>query len=158
MYVHIYTLYVHGMYILRCKRVCTLFRRVCTCLYYYVRVLNHINMYVQCTNLYIECCVAHVQCTDGYIHFMKCTEYYRHCWTRYTQWYILLDAAFFICLVCWPVGWDWLLPGVITIPPPCLAVPALALRAGGRRRPGCHAPIRRGGGGVTESASASVSS
>jgi hypothetical protein len=74
MYIHVYTLYVHGMYIRRYKRVCTLFRRVCTCLYYYVRVLNHINMYVQCTNLYIECCVAHVQCTDGYIHFMKCTD------------------------------------------------------------------------------------
>jgi hypothetical protein len=24
--------------------------------------------------MYIECCVAHVQCTDGYIHFMKCTD------------------------------------------------------------------------------------
>ncbi len=74
MYIHEYILYVHGMYILRYKRVCTLFRRVCTCLYYYVCVLKHINMYVQFTNLYIECWVAHVQCTDGYIHFMKCTE------------------------------------------------------------------------------------
>jgi hypothetical protein len=25
-------------------------------------------------NLYIECYVAHVQCTDGYRHFMKCTD------------------------------------------------------------------------------------
>jgi hypothetical protein len=72
--IHVYTLYVHSMYILRYKRVCTLFRRAFTCLYYYVRVLNHINMYTQCANLYIECCVAHVQCTDGYIHFMKCTD------------------------------------------------------------------------------------
>jgi hypothetical protein len=56
MYIHVYTLYVHGnnndgMYILRYKRVFTLFRRVCTCLYYYVRVLNHISVYVQCKNL-----------------------------------------------------------------------------------------------------------
>ncbi len=85
MYIHVTvcTWYVQGMYIPRYKRVCqcTLFRRasVCTCLYYYVRVLNHINMYIQLecsTNPYIECCVAHVtvQCTDGYIHFMKCTD------------------------------------------------------------------------------------
>ncbi len=34
MYIHVYTWYVHGMYMLRYKRVCTLFRRVCTsCLY-----------------------------------------------------------------------------------------------------------------------------
>jgi hypothetical protein len=68
------TWYVQGMYIPKYKRGFTLFRHVCTCLYYCVRALNHINMYVQCTNLYIECCVAHVQCTDGYIHFMKCTD------------------------------------------------------------------------------------
>ncbi len=55
--------------------VCTSFRHVCTCLYFYVRILNHINKYIQCTNLYIVCCVAHVQCPDGYIvHFMKCTD------------------------------------------------------------------------------------
>ena len=70
MYIHVCTWYVHGMYIPGCKRVCTSFRHVCTCLYYYVQFLNHINMY----KLYIECCVAHVQCTDGYIHFMKCTD------------------------------------------------------------------------------------
>ena len=22
-------------------------------------------------------------------------------------------CSFFICPVCWPVGWDWLLPGVM---------------------------------------------
>jgi hypothetical protein len=50
MYIHVYTFlqmyihyvqcmyYVHGMYILRYERVCTLFRRVYTCLYYYVCV------------------------------------------------------------------------------------------------------------------------
>jgi hypothetical protein len=34
-------------------------------------------MYIQCTsttNLYIKCYVAHVQCTDGYRHFIKCTD------------------------------------------------------------------------------------
>ncbi len=59
MYIHasvtVCTMYVHGMYILRYKRVCTSFRLVCTCLYYYVRFLNHINMYIQCMNLYVEC-------------------------------------------------------------------------------------------------------
>ncbi len=74
MYIHVCTWYVHGMYMPGYKRVCTLFRHVCTCIYYYVRILNHTNMYIQCTNLYIVCCVAHVQCTDGYIHFMKCTD------------------------------------------------------------------------------------
>ena len=71
---HVCTWYVHGMYILGYKHVRTSFRRVCTCLCMYIHVLNHINMYIQCTNLYIECCVAHVQCTEGYIHFMKCTD------------------------------------------------------------------------------------
>jgi hypothetical protein len=74
MYIHVCTWYVHGMYIPGYKRVCTSFRHVCTCLYYYVQFLNHTNMYIQCINLYIKCCVAHVQCTDGYIHFMKCTD------------------------------------------------------------------------------------
>ncbi len=43
----------------------------------YIRVLNHINM-SQCTYNLQTCicrvCVADVQCTDGYIHFMKCTD------------------------------------------------------------------------------------
>ena len=47
-------------------------------------------MYIQCTTLYIECCVAHVQCTDGYIHFMKCTDIVETC----TYIDVLLDAAF----------------------------------------------------------------
>ena len=54
MYIHVYTWYVHGMYILLYKHVCTLFRRVCTCLCYDVHVLIHINMYLQCTTLYME--------------------------------------------------------------------------------------------------------
>jgi hypothetical protein len=77
MYVHVCTWYVHGMYIPRYKHVCTLalFRHVCTCLYHYIQVLNHVNMYIQsCTNLYIKCYVAHVQCTNGYRHFIKCTD------------------------------------------------------------------------------------
>jgi hypothetical protein len=111
MYIHVCTLYVHGMYILRYKLVFTLFRRVCTCLYYYVHVLNHINMYIQCTNLYIECCVAHVQCTDGYIHFMKCTDIAE----QGTHNDISFWMQLFILPVCWPVGWDWLLLGVTPI-------------------------------------------
>ena len=74
MYIHVYTWYVHGMYILMYKRVCTSSRRVRTCSYNSEHVLNYTNMYIKCTNLYIECCAAHVQCTDGYIHFMKCTD------------------------------------------------------------------------------------
>jgi hypothetical protein len=51
-----------------------MYKHVCTCLYNYLQVLNHVNMYIQCTNMYMECCVAHAQCTDGYLHFMKCTD------------------------------------------------------------------------------------
>jgi hypothetical protein len=98
MYIHVYTWYVHGMYILQYKHVCTSFRRVCTCLYYYVHVLNHINMYIlQCTvTLYMECCVAHVQCTDGYIHFMKCTDIVETC--------TYIDVSFWMQLFDSP-GW-----------------------------------------------------
>ncbi len=74
----------------------------------------------------------------------------------------------------WPVGWDWLLPGVMPIQVqahefnghslrpwnpfstssrPPLVAPALAPRAVGRRRLlpagcGCRTPVRRGGGGA----------
>ena len=99
MYVHfckfIY-MYIHGMYILPFKHVCTSFRRVCTCLYHHVHVLSHINMYIQCTTLYIECCVAHVQCTDGYIHFMKCTDIVETC--------TYIDMSFWMLLFYSP-GW-----------------------------------------------------
>ena len=54
MYIHVYTWYVHGMYILMYKRVCTSFRRVRTCSYNSEHVLNYTNMYIQYTNLYIE--------------------------------------------------------------------------------------------------------
>ncbi len=118
MYIHVYTFvqmlhvctwYVHAMYIQRYKRVCTLFRHVCTCLYYYIQVLNHVNMYIQCTNMYIKCCVVY-----RWLHTFH--GMYWHCWTWYVHWYILLAAAFLIRPAGWPVGWDWpVLPGVTPI-------------------------------------------
>ncbi len=58
--------------------------------------------------VYIECCVAHVQCTYGYIHFMKCIDIPELGTNN--------DISFWMQLlihpVCWPVGWDWLLPVV----------------------------------------------
>jgi hypothetical protein len=86
------------------------------------------------------CCVAHVQCTDGYIHFMKCTDI--------AEPGMYIDISFWIqlfyvpgsnslefpkparpcpetllagykpkgvILAGWPAGWDWLLPGVTPI-------------------------------------------
>ena len=64
---HVYTWYVHGMYNEGYKHVCTWFRHVCTCLYIYIQVLHH-------TNMYIYVYAGNVQCTDGYIHFMNCTD------------------------------------------------------------------------------------
>ena len=98
MYIHVYTWYVHGMYNLMYKRVCTSFRRVRTCSYNSEHVLNYTNMYIQCTNLYIECChcAAHVQCTDGYIHFMKCTDIVETCtYIDMSFWMLLFDSP------CW---------------------------------------------------------
>jgi hypothetical protein len=156
-----------------------LFRRACTCLYYYVHVLNHINIYIQCTNLYIECCVAHVKCTDGYIHLMQCTDIVE------PGTYIDTFAySFFIPPAGWPVGWDWLLPGATPIQVqahtsligislrPChplyhpltprrLATPALGPRAGGRRRPlpaGVAAAAPSGGVARVMAAAASAAS
>ncbi len=59
--------------------------------YKYIRVLTHINMYISCTNMYIhvcsmfliyihvKVCTADVQCTDGYTHFMKCSDIIELC-------------------------------------------------------------------------------
>ena len=67
-----------------------------SCLYYYVHVLNHLNMYIQCTTLYIVYCVAHVQCTDGYIYFMKFTDTAETCtYIDVSFWMQLFD------LPCW---------------------------------------------------------
>ncbi len=69
-------------------------------------------MFIQCTNLYIKCFVAHVQCTDGHRHFIKCTDIAEQ--GTYIDissfWLQLFDRP-----AGWPVGWDWLLPGVTPI-------------------------------------------
>ena len=58
-------------------------------------------MYIQCTNLYIKCYVAYVQCTDGYRHFMKCTDIAEPC--TYIDvssfWLLLFDSPGW--LACW---------------------------------------------------------
>ncbi len=88
--IHVCTWYVHGMYKQWFKRVRTSFRRVCTCLCIYVHVLNHANMYIQCTNLYIKglCSWCWV-----YRRLHTFRKMYRHRWTVYVHWYILLAVA-----------------------------------------------------------------
>ena len=50
-------------------------------------------MYIQYTTLYMECYVAHVQCTDGYIHFMKCTDIVEMCtYIDVSFWMQLFDS------------------------------------------------------------------
>ena len=78
----------------RYKHVCTSFRRVCTCLYKYIRVLTHIMInctyhvqtctymsvpYFLFTFMYVKVCTADVPCTDGYTHFMKCSDIIELC-------------------------------------------------------------------------------
>ena len=115
---HVYTWYVHGMYNEGYKHVCTWFRHVCTCLYIYIQVLHHTNMYIQCTNMYIHVYAGNVQCTDGYIHFMNCTDSNVPC-TYIVQLCTYTDISFRLQLFDSPgqppVGWDWLLPGVTPI-------------------------------------------
>jgi hypothetical protein len=46
----------------------------------YVHVYtNFINMYIPCTNLYMQICTADVPCTDGYVHYLKCTDIVELC-------------------------------------------------------------------------------
>ncbi len=59
--------------------------------------------------MYVKVCTADVLCTtDGYIHFMKCTDIIEKCtYTDVSFWF-----SFFICPAGWPKGRVWLLPGV----------------------------------------------
>ena len=84
------------LYIWRYKHVCTSFRRVCTCFDNYKHILLFINMYIPCLNLYIPVCTADVGCTDGYVHYMKCTDILELCtYTDVPFWFQLFD------LPCW---------------------------------------------------------
>ena len=58
--------------------VYTWFRRVCTCLYKYKLVYTRFNFYKHVHTMYIHVCTANVLCTEGYIHFMKCTDIVEH--------------------------------------------------------------------------------
>ncbi len=108
-------------YIVMYKHVCTLFRRVCTCLYKYIRVATYTNMYISCTYMsvtyflftymYVNECTAGVLCTDGYIHYIQCTDIVEQC--MYTD--VSFWSSFFIWPAGWPVGRVWLLPGVTPI-------------------------------------------
>jgi hypothetical protein len=61
--------------------------------------------------MYVKVCTADVLSTDGYIHFMKCTDIVEQCtYTDLSFWF-----SFLICLAGWPVGWVWLLPDVTPI-------------------------------------------
>ena len=60
--------------------------------------------------------VANVPCTDGYIHFMNCTDIVELCTFNCVRTLIYpFGCSFLIRLAGWPVGWDWLLPGVTPI-------------------------------------------
>jgi hypothetical protein len=54
----------------------------------------------------MQICTADVQCTDGYVHYLKCTDIVELC--TYTDVFFF----FFIIFAGWPVGSDWLLQGV----------------------------------------------
>ena len=58
--------------------VYTWFRQVCTCLYKYKLVYTRFNFYKHVHTMYIHVCTANMLCTEGYIHFMKCTDIVEH--------------------------------------------------------------------------------
>ena len=102
--------------------VYTWFRRVCTCLYKYKLVYTRFNYYKHVHTMYIHVCTAKVLCTEGYIHFMKCTDIVKHgTYTvqtlseqgTYTA--VSFLFSFFICPAGWPVGRARLLPGVTSV-------------------------------------------
>ena len=116
-YTHVYTfqsinMYIHGS---------DVYVHVYTSINVYTHVLISINMYIQCTSMYIHVCYWFLV----YIHVCQCVycwwdvyrgqhtfhEMYRHSWTVYVHWCILL-IQLFICPAGWPVGRAWLLPGV----------------------------------------------
>jgi hypothetical protein len=58
--------------------------------------------------MYVKVCLADVPCTDGYLHFMRCTDIIDlYMYTDVSFWFQLL-----ICPASWPVGRDWVLPDV----------------------------------------------
>ncbi len=100
MYVHCSDVYVHvytSKYAL--WLICT--NHVQTCTYKSVP-------YFLFTYMYVKVCTADVSCTNGYIYFKKCTDIIELC--------TYIDASFYFsflfCLAGWPVGRDWLLPGL----------------------------------------------
>ena len=115
MYVHVCTWYVQCMYKAQYKHICTSFRHVCTRLYVYVLILNSMNMYVQCTNLYIECCVAHVEATYISCNVQTLLNRVRTLldWVCTMLNRVRTGCSFLFRPVCWPVGWDCLLPGIM---------------------------------------------
>ena len=137
-------------------------------------------MYIKCTNLYIECFVAHVQslqCTDGYIHFMKCTDIVETCtYIDMSFWMLLFDSPGWLAACRLGLAAAWChsyssssLIGISLRPcqkpfyhpsrPPLSAL-ALGRRAGGRRRlfpAWCGSALPSGGvAGVAASAAAAA--
>ena len=88
-YIHVLTfheMYKHVYTVLEiCKHVCTWYIHgsdesvhVYTSINLYTHILISINMYIQCKCMYIHVCTGNVLCTEGYIHFMKCTDIVEH--------------------------------------------------------------------------------
>ena len=65
----------------------------------YVHVYTSINtfcIYKHVHTMYVKICTADVLCTDGYTHYMKCTDILELCtYTAVPSWFQLFD------LPCW---------------------------------------------------------
>ena len=102
MYVHCSDMYVH-VYTFKYKfciiQACTYNAQTCIC----------------------PVCADNVLCTDGYIHLMNCTDSDEQCTYNDTSFNGVRTLIYaFCCSILirpagWPVGWDWLLPGVTPI-------------------------------------------
>ena len=80
-----------------------------TCIYMFIQVYTCFNFYKHVhtctymsvtyflfTYLYVKVCTADVHCTEGYIHFMKCTDIVETC--------TYIDVSFWMQLFDSP-GW-----------------------------------------------------
>jgi hypothetical protein len=92
----VHTWYVHSG-LSKCMYI------VQTCIYMYIHVYTRSESYEHVHTMYkyvYAICVDDVSCTDGYIHFMKCTDIIELC--TYTD--ISFRLQLFIRPAGWPVG------------------------------------------------------
>ena len=95
-------------------------------MYMYVQVCIFMYMYIACTymfihvhtfiNMYIHVCTMYrALCTDLQIlvHVVRIPDDVQTLLKRVRTLICPFGCCFFICPAGWPVGWDWLLPGVM---------------------------------------------